>query len=91
MYGSILITSVLGGIASALLALDAGAGMALCLLAYGVGGALSFTAAAVLHMAFPEDGVGPQDGPPDGPPRPPRHGDPVKVRVQAQARNRARR
>ena len=88
MHGSILTTSVLGGIAAALLALDAGAGLVLCILAYGLGGAISFSAAAALHIAFPDDGSGPQDGPPRGHKGP---GDLVKVSAHVPARSRARR
>lgn len=53
MHGSILITSVIGGMAAALWARDAGAPLALCILAYGICGAVSLTIAATLHLAFP--------------------------------------
>ena len=90
MYGSILLTSIIGGLASAFLALDAGAGLLLCLLAYGIGGAVSLVAAAGLHLAFPE-GDDPIDGPRGGPPRGRTHAKLVRVRVEAPANRHSRR
>ena len=64
MKAMVLVTAVLGALASAAVVLGTGGGVILAFVAYALGGAFWLLTAATLHVVFPE---GPHDTTAGGP------------------------